>query len=78
MAENNKPIKTYKVGVLTLSVWENEVKDNGFIKSFSFQRAYQTDEGDWNHTQNLRLSDLPKMRVLVEEAYKDQILSEKV
>lgn len=77
MVDSNKPKKSYKVGALTLAVWENEAKE-GVMNSFTFQRAYQTEEGDWKHTQNLRLSDLPKLRVLVEEAYKDQILTERI
>ena len=75
MAENQKPVKTYKAGVLSLSMWENEAKE-GYIKSFSFQRSYKDDEGNWQHTQSMRVQDLPRMRLLVEEAYKDNNLSE--
>lgn len=75
MAENNKPAKTYKLGALSLSLWENETKD-GTMMNFTFQRAYKDTEDNWQHTQQLRTSDLPKLRVLVEEAYKDMLLSE--
>jgi len=72
---NTKPIKNYKVGLLNLSLWENDLPE-GKIRNFTFQRAYTNAKGDWQHTSNLRLSDLPKLRVLIEEAYKDQILKE--
>lgn len=79
MVENNKPIKTYKVGVLSLSMWENESKENdgGKLKSFTFQRSYKDLNEKWQHTQLLRLSDLPKLRILIEEAYKDVAFSER-
>jgi hypothetical protein len=89
MVESNKPIKIYKAGVLSLNVWENELSEETIkmdknkqnevsrkIKSFSFQRSYKDKEDNWAQTQNLRTSDLPKLRILLEEAYKDQIVSE--
>lgn len=76
MVENNKPIKTYKVGVLSLSMWENELKD-GKVNTFTFQRGYKDTNDKWQHTQQLRLSDLPKLRILLEEAYKDVVLTER-
>ncbi len=72
---NKKPVKTYKVGLLNLSLWENELTE-GKMKSFTFQRAYTDSKGVWQHTQSLGLSDLPKLRLLIEEAYKDQVLKE--
>ena len=78
MVENNKPLKTYKVGVLSLSMWENESKENdgNKLKSFTFQRSYKDASEKWQHTQLLRLSDLPKLRILIEEAYKDVVFTE--
>ncbi len=75
MVELNKPEKIYKVGVLSLSVWENEGTEKNF-KSFTFQKSFINEEGDWQQTQKLNLSDLPKLRVLIDEAYRDQILKE--
>jgi len=75
MVDTNKPIKTYKVGVLSLSMWENDFKD-GKTKTFTFQRAYKDSNEKWQHTQQLRLSDLPKLNILLQEAYKDVVLSE--
>jgi len=75
MTQNNKPEKVYKAGALSLSLWENEGKDNMKLSSFSFQRAYKDEKDEWQHTQNLRIQDLPKLRILVEQAYKDQVLA---
>ena len=54
-------------------MWENDL-DDGTIKTFSFQRSYKDDKGDWHQTQSMRMVDLPRMRVLIEEAYKDNTL----
>ncbi len=75
MVEKNKPVKTYRAGVISLNVWENEFKSEK-IKSYSFQRSYKDKSDVWQHTQNLRIGDLPKLMVLLEEAYKDQVISE--
>ena len=65
--ENKKPKKIYKSGQLSLFRWDNE---NG--KSFTFQKSFKDKDSDeWKHTQNLNLMDLPKLKLLVEEAFKD-------
>jgi len=74
-SKNKKPIKNFKAQLLTLSLWENELTE-GKMKTFTFQRSYQDSKGDWQHTSNLRLSDLPKLKLLLTEAYKDQMLKE--
>ncbi len=76
MTENNKPVKTYKAGLVSLSLWENENKDGIAMKSLSFKRSYQTTEGAWADTQTLRISDLPKLKILLDEAYRENIVNE--
>lgn len=75
MMEKNKPIKTYRVGTLTLTMWENETEDNNKVKSFSFKRSYKNDQDEWNQTQNLRTNDLLKLCMLLQEAYKENMIS---
>lgn len=72
---NNKPVKTYKAGLVSLSLWENETKE-GKAKSFTFKRAYQNLDGSWADTSSLKMSDLPKLRALIDEAYKENIVNE--
>ena len=75
MNENNKPIKIYKAKNITLSVWENGTEDKP-LKSFSFQKSYLDNEEKWQHTNSLHLSDLPVLQVLIEEAYKENLIKE--
>ena len=73
--ENNKPVKSYKAGAISFNVWENEVGNEKF-KSFTFQRSYKDKDDKWQHTQSLKVNDLPKLMALVEEAYKDCVIVE--
>ncbi len=74
MVENKKPIKNYKAGTLTLSLWENKLEENKII-SFSIQRSYKDKEDNWQHTSNLRTQDIPKLQLLLNKAYEEQILN---
>jgi len=74
--EQNRPIKVYKIGVLTLNLWENVTKEGKF-SSFTIDRIYKDREDKWQRTKSLRLSDLLKLKVLVDEAYRDLVLNEK-
>lgn len=74
--EGKKPIKTYKAGLLSVNVWENETV-TGSMKSFSFQRGYKDEKNDeWKNTQSLRLRDLPVLAILLDEVYKDECILE--
>jgi hypothetical protein len=67
--ETKKPNKIYKAGNLSLFLWENEKG-----KSFSFQKSYKEEGSDeWKNTQTLNLNDLPKLKLIIEEAYKNNV-----
>ena len=74
MVENAKPVKTYKAGVLSLSLWENEAEE-GTFKSFTFNKSYKDKDDSWQQTQILKTTDLPKLKLLLEQAYKDIVMS---
>ena len=75
MVENKKnPTKVYKAGVLQLSLWENKTEEGDIVRSFTIQRSYKDKDDKWQHTTNIRSSDLPRLRVLIDEAYKDLIM----
>jgi hypothetical protein len=74
MDNKNKPKKVYKAGLLSLSLWENENETNKNV-SFTFQKAYKEENSEeWKYTQNLNLNDLPKLNLLIEEAYRENTL----
>ena len=70
----NKPVKTIRVGAITLSIWENETK-NGVIKSVNIIRNYKTEKG-WEQTNSFREGDLAKVKLAIDEAMKYLFLKE--
>ncbi len=71
-----KPIKTLRIGTISLSAWENQGEENKVFHTFTFQRSYKDKDENWKQTQQLRLEDLPKLKILMEEMYKQISLKE--
>jgi hypothetical protein len=71
--QTNKPIKTYRAGSVSLSLWENELEEGVRVKAFTFQKAYKDEKEKWQNTTTLRVDDLYKLKALLERAYDDQI-----
>jgi hypothetical protein len=69
-----KPKKVYRAGLIHLNVWENSTQE-GVMKSFSISRAYKDKNDNWQHTTSFKLSDLPKLKLLVEKAYEENMLN---
>ena len=76
--EGNKPEKKFSTGAISCAVWRNEAVKDGKESSFhtvTLQRSYK--KGDkWEHTQSLRVNDLPKAALCLEEAYKYLVLNQ--
>ena len=74
---HNKPEKKFRVGALSISVWKNAaVKDGKTVeyKTISLGRSYKKN-GVWQNTSaSLRVHDIPKLSVMLTEAYKYLIL----
>jgi len=68
----NAPVYKARAGTLEVSAWENEVKkgENSFTSyNVTFKRGYKDKNGDWNDTQSLNVSDIPKLRELLRECF---------
>ncbi|MFT4310909.1 MAG: hypothetical protein ACMXYC_04740 [Candidatus Woesearchaeota archaeon] len=68
----NKIKKRFSAGAISVTIWNNEQKQNGKVISYpsvSLQRTYQDPQGNWQHTANLRVNDLPKATVVLQKAY---------
>ncbi len=80
MKNENIPEKTFKNGVVSATVWHNLGKNSEgkkiSFKIVSFQRRYCDKEGEWQSTKTLRISDLPKASLILDEAYKYLSLTE--
>ena len=73
MKESNKPIKTFRAGCVSASIWKKEVKKDKKVLTFynvSIERSYKDEESDeWKSTDSYSLYDLPKVTLVSNLAY---------
>jgi hypothetical protein len=61
----NAPIKRFRIGFVTASVWKNETADRPFY-TVTVQRAYKDEKGDYQNNGNFNHADLLNLsRVVV-------------
>ena len=71
--EKNLPEKKFSSGSMIATVWNNQKSKDGQTfeyKTVSLQRRYTDKEGKWQTASTLRLNDLPKAALVLEEAYR--------
>lgn len=75
----NKPLKKFRAGSLSATVWENIGQKDGnavVFNTVSFERSYKGKDGNWQTTNSLRASDLPKAAMVLTKAYEYLICKE--
>lgn len=74
----NKPIKQYKAGAISSSVWVNERSIDGNkveFKTVSLRKSWKDDKNIWrDSTINLRRSDISKAILVLQKANEDLLL----
>lgn len=66
---SNKPAKTFKTGLLEVSLWKNTGPKGDFL-SMNLQRSYKDPKtNEWRHTQTYRINDIPVLQMLLGEAF---------
>jgi len=77
-----QPEKRFKCGVCEVSIFENVIttKDGKKvrIKKASFQKRYKNAEGEWKSTNILDANDIPKAKLVLNEAYKYLVLGKDI
>ena len=76
---SNVPEKKFRAGAISATVWKNHGVKDGQVSEYAtvtFERAYKDKEGNWQTTNSLRLNDLPRAAVVIQEAYKELVLRE--
>ena len=67
------PEKKFKIGSIYATIWLNEGHDKDgkvtHYKTVTFDRRYLDKEGNWQSTNTLRMSDLPKAVLVLNKAY---------
>lgn len=77
--EGNMPEKRFSTGAISATVWKNTGKSKNTgeeveFKSITLQRAYKDKNDEWQHTNSLRLNDLPKATLVLNKAYEYLVL----
>ncbi len=68
-----KPEKRFRCGAVEAAVFANEIEKNGAkikLKKVSIQKRYTNAEGEWKSTNSFDANDLPKLKLVVGEAYR--------
>lgn len=71
----SKPFRKFSIGSIQVAVWENEGKHSQFY-TVTISRRFKGDGEEWKNSQSLRLSDVPKAIIALQEAYRQLALRE--
>ncbi|HLC32832.1 MAG TPA: hypothetical protein VJJ82_03330 [Candidatus Nanoarchaeia archaeon] len=78
---HNVPEKRFSTGAISATIWKNSTRSKeGTVfetRSVSLQRRYTDKSGKWQTSSSLRINDLPKATLVLEEAYRFLVLQEK-
>ena len=64
-----QPEKSFRAGNIHVAIWKNESKEGKGFYSVSFEKHYKKDD-KWHTTNNLNTNDIPKVILVLQEAYK--------
>lgn len=56
--ETKKPAKTFSLGRVRASVWENTTKEGETFHTVSFERSYKDKGGKWHNTNSYGAKDV--------------------
>ena len=77
--ETNQPEKKFSTGAISATIWKNTgVGKDGQpfeTRTISLQRRYKDKTGQWQTTNSLRVNDLPKVELVVKEAFRYLVLN---
>ena len=79
--ENKKPEIKFKAGPISAAVWINSGQSKtGQMTEFrtiSLNRVYKDKEDKWQHTNSMRVNDLPRAALVLTKAYEYLSMKEK-
>lgn len=70
----NKPVKRFRAGAVSAAIWENQ-SEKGSFATISLQRSYK-DKEEWKNTSSLKVNDLPKAMLVLNQAFEYLVLKE--
>ncbi|HLD89058.1 MAG TPA: hypothetical protein VI894_02525 [Candidatus Nanoarchaeia archaeon] len=71
------PEKKFRAGPISATIWKNfQANNEGSYFNITLERSYKDKQGIWQHTNSLRLNDLPKAMLLAQKAYEYIVFKE--
>jgi len=72
--QSHGPEKKFRAGAVSATVWKND-RQRATGETFSYhtislERSYKDQTGNWKSASSLRLQDLPKAALVINEAYR--------
>jgi hypothetical protein len=79
--EVNTPEKKISTGAISATIWRNNgtsKRTGGAVEynTITLQRRYKDKEGNWQTSNSMRVSDLPKATLVLQKAYEYLVLRE--
>lgn len=66
--ENNRPIKTFRVGNIKAAIWENRSESDRTYHSVALTRSYKEGE-EWRESTVFGRDDLPRLELATRSAF---------
>ena len=73
----NPPVKGFSAGGVRAAVWKREIEREGVTRelfSVTVEKNYKDKDGNWQKTGFLSTEDIPKAKLLLDEAYRFIVL----
>lgn len=71
----SKPAKKLCVGGVQVAVWQNTGKNNDFY-TVTITRRFKDNSDEWQSSNSLKVNDIPKAILALQEAYRELALKE--
>jgi len=73
-SENKGPEKKFRAGAVAATIWKND-RQRATGETFSYytislDRSYKDQAGNWKTASSMRLQDLPKAALVLNESYR--------
>lgn len=78
-SDKPKPVKEFRAGPVSASVWRNEVQRDGQIRirySVRIQKRFHKDDSTYETTEYYFPEDLPKLQLCAQRAFEYTTLKE--
>lgn len=66
--EKNKPIKKFRAGTITATIWKNTTPNGNTFDVISLEKGYKNKNGEWKSTNYFNNKDLNKLLVVLGKA----------